>query len=241
MKSENNMIQTSVRAYLINLDSRTDRLTETAPQLQQLALDFTRVSAIKASEITAANNMLSAAQYACWQSHLQAMKQIVASGTPFGIISEDDIQIIDYKRLQKLLNSPILNRIDLLQIGWIRSGFKERLMIKLINLESSLFTLIAILGKLSPFIQYKYGSRLRVLRAGYVSSFKFICDDFKSGGHFYLISRKLCLEILSLNMVPMIPIDTFFATLALNHKYRIYRLRSSLVAQSNSPSSIKGG
>lgn len=239
MKEQNLESFGRAHGYLINLDSRPDRLSLALSQIEELGLLVTRLSAVEAVGVDVFNGMLTSAQFACWESHLLAMKNVISSGADFGVIIEDDFLVKDFDSVRKILSSALPSKIDLLQIGWIQSGFKEKLLIRLINLETILFTLVAKTCFRSKRIDDIVGSRLRVLRAKYLANSKFIYDDFKSGAHFYTISKKLACEIIELKMVPMIPIDTFFATLALNHKYRIFRLRTSLVIQSNSTSSIK--
>jgi GR25 family glycosyltransferase involved in LPS biosynthesis len=226
--------------FVINLEDRKDRLDSVTTHLNSLGLEFQRIQAVSSKDIFDRLGLLSPAAAGCWHSHILAMKEIIDQDLQYGIVAEDDILVSNPKKLYRLLENPEILNIDMLQIGWLQHGIKDRLLILLLNLESILFITLAKFTVQSNFLDKKIGSRLRVTRAKYLPNFRFVSDDFKSGGHFYLISNSMAQEIVSLELEPIIPIDSFLAVMALSRRFRIYRLRRSLVSQTNSISSIKG-
>jgi len=95
-----------MKAYCINLDRRPDRLDHMTRQFNRQGMSFERVPAIDGQRpdvIAQASKCLpsscgarmSASVYACFQSHREAWRRLVASGEPFALVLEDDLLLAD--------------------------------------------------------------------------------------------------------------------------------------------------
>lgn len=91
-----------MKAYLINLDRRPDRLEHMSRQLGQLGIPFERIVAVDGSDPAVAlqakgcvpgvgGKIMSQNAYACFQSHRQAWLRVSESDHPYGIVMEDDL------------------------------------------------------------------------------------------------------------------------------------------------------
>jgi glycosyl transferase, family 25 len=106
-----------MKAYCINLDRRPDRLEYITAEFARVGVPFERVSAVDGQDpvvaaaaarlsATAAGAPMSTGAYACFQSHRDIWRRLVASGAPHAMAFEDD-----------LLLSPGL--APFLQDGWV--------------------------------------------------------------------------------------------------------------------------
>lgn len=94
-------------AYLINLDSSTERLRQVTGQFQAAGLPFERVSAFDGRNIDVSaqddadpeaclrvmGRSLQGGEYGCYKSHLACAQRIVDAGHDYGLVFEDDIRI----------------------------------------------------------------------------------------------------------------------------------------------------
>lgn len=91
-----------MKAYVINLDGRADRLAHMRGLLEAEGLDWERIPAVRADdpEIVAAaatiprgesGRRMSVGAYAIHQSHREAWRRIAGSGAPAGLVFEDDV------------------------------------------------------------------------------------------------------------------------------------------------------
>jgi glycosyl transferase family 25 len=89
--------------YLINLDSRQDRLAYVSDQLSQLRLPFKRIPAVPRelavnlapalrSEVEKEKN-ITAAELACLLSHMKCWRRLIESPSTHALILEDDVVI----------------------------------------------------------------------------------------------------------------------------------------------------
>ena len=147
--------------------------------------------------------------------------------------------ITNFKKLQKQMSKIDIRDYDLIQIGWLQNTIRDRILISLTTLEGRIFHLLYLFCRRIPALNEKIGLRLRVARNSIVWDKELVQDDFKSGGHFYLVSKIFAAQLVEFNPQPQVPIDNFYATLAATRKFRISRTTKSYVKQSKSPSSIK--
>lgn len=97
----------STAFYLINLDDSTERLKSAAEQLTRESVDFVRVSAFDGrgktmsyfkdyDENAAESYMgrgLRGGEMGCYYSHLQCIRQFLASSNEYAVVIEDDVLI----------------------------------------------------------------------------------------------------------------------------------------------------
>ena len=93
--------------YLINLDRSADRLAFINQRLQDLSIQYTRISAVDGSRLSEAERAeftrsrprdgrsWSAGQIGCFLSHVDAWRKIAEGQAPFGLVLEDDIHLSD--------------------------------------------------------------------------------------------------------------------------------------------------
>jgi glycosyl transferase family 25 len=94
-----------VKAYCINLDRRPDRLAHMAAQFVRLAMTVERIPAVdghrpdiamEADRITSGlQGKMAPTAYACFQSHRQAWRLLLASGDAHAMVFEDDLLLAD--------------------------------------------------------------------------------------------------------------------------------------------------
>ena len=115
----------------------------------------------------------------------------------------------------------------------------DKILIKLQDWEGDFCHALYLASKKNNYLKKKVGHRLRVVRNGSEYRRDFVTDNFKSGCHFYVVSKNFAKLISASNIEPIMPIDNLFATLSASRKFRILRTRKSYVTQSDSVSSIK--
>ena len=125
-----------LQTWVINLDRAPERLARISNQLQHLGLAFTRLPAVDARALTPEQRgALDEAAYrrkhgmtpvlgelGCYLSHVQAMRQFLASAADFALILEDDALLQDSLPavLQGLMAQPA--RWDVAKLSAVHSG-----------------------------------------------------------------------------------------------------------------------
>ncbi len=96
-----------VPVFLINLDRSRERLERMAYRLDHVGLEWTRIPAIDGAEalragcpdydpagaIRAGGRALRPGEVGCYLSHLEAARQVAASGCTWGLVLEDDANL----------------------------------------------------------------------------------------------------------------------------------------------------
>ncbi|TXH69503.1 MAG: glycosyltransferase family 25 protein [Thiothrix sp.] len=95
-----------MQIFLINLDRRPDRLEQVKTQLDQLGLEFQRISAVDGSQLPADYPLLQKERFlleqkkpavigeiGCAESHRLIWKQMIAQQLAFALVLEDDITL----------------------------------------------------------------------------------------------------------------------------------------------------
>ena len=227
-------------AYLINLDRRPDRWLEFNSKASDLAMPVERFSAVDARSLTVPGLHTPPVIAACWMSHQDVAKRFLESNAQYCLVLEDDVALTN-KTIQELnlLWKRDFREIDLLQIGFCISN--DRLSNRAVyNRQVRVIDLLEKLGLLRRTMVQK------ILRLAYGYNFKlfeFIAlpvaeNTFELGTHSYFISRKFAEQMLCFNRPVYLPADIAMMELAKTRKFNCYRLVRSLVAQSESPSSI---
>jgi GR25 family glycosyltransferase involved in LPS biosynthesis len=224
---------------VINLGHRNDRMANAISESSKLNLKLFRIEAVNADDLVITSSFVTKGALACWESHKLAMRHLLNSPYDFALILEDDFKILDFKAVNRLLDSPRnFQGVDIFQFGFLVNDYKERIDLIFRNLENFLFS---ILGKINVRIfNYKlsFSNRLRVRRKIDLP-FNWVSDDFRAGAHAYLISKEAATRILTLNEPTFLTTDAFFVALNSAKAFRISRSYQSLIGQIDSPSSIK--
>lgn len=227
-----------MRTYLINLASRPDRLQTASVQVNQLDPFFVRIDGVffQASE-PEQDKLVTHGVKGCWESHKKCYLDFLNSEEKFALICEDDLEISHLDSLTEAIKWGIHNQVDLVQLGFLLQGIRNRLTFSLDKIEQVLFKALYSLSKVRFMTSFALAGRLRVDRYGN-TPFAYIPDSFLPGTHCYLISREMIESVISLNSPQFLSADDFFIALSKMRSFDMYRVRKSTVTQNNSTPSI---
>ena len=226
-----------LKAYVINLDSRTDRWNDVIRQRVIDGIQIERVSAIPFDELNSeALTYAAPGVAATWLSHRKAAKLLLDSVDEFALILEDDFIF------QRGFDCPDINElkmqgIDFVQFGFLKVSRWESLDILVSNLKDRFVRLLVMMIKKSIPGFTKFGSKTLV-REVYELSSQFVPADIRPGGHCYLISRKMAEAIQVLNNPVIFSADELYISISKMRAFKMVRLRTSTVKQSDSQSSV---
>jgi GR25 family glycosyltransferase involved in LPS biosynthesis len=223
------------RAFVINLESRKDRLISSQNQFQKLQIPFTRISAVTPDNLTSDDFFVKPAVAACWESHLSVYEIMVLENIDIALICEDDINFGNFD-LDLLIDAMHQEQIHVLQIGFLYGTIGRKIDFLGRNFLHFILLLIKKVRFLFPSSEKWQNSPqlmdLSVHRPWLVPA------DFRFGTHCYLISQNAAARILSIGGIQFLAADDFLVALAKMRFFDIRRLFVSKCGQSNSPSSI---
>jgi GR25 family glycosyltransferase involved in LPS biosynthesis len=223
-----------MKAYVINLKSRSDRWKSVTDQWSTQKLSLIRIDAVDANSISCdLTHFLPNPVVANWLSQREAFKAFLQSEDHFALILEDDF-VLKYVDLDECLDLVKRGSLDFLQLGYLYNSYTDFLLIKMANLRD--FTL-KILNKVLINFSGSFANKL-LIREQSNLSFKVVLNHAGSGSHAYIISRKFAEEMLQINTPVFLAADGLFISIANLRFLRMGRLRANRVRQSNSPSSI---
>lgn len=220
-------------AYVINLDSEVKRWESCKSEAPLLNLNLSRVSAIKAGELSQSIYVTNGVQ-AAWKSHCKALKIFLDSGADYAYILEDDFKITRPQIIKRFIESGEYRNWDFVQFGYLLPGMDTKVKVLIANIEATFFKFLANIGELNRSRSFKFKSRLRV-KIARNRPINFVSDDCLPGAHFYLVNRKMALAILELNQPQFLSIDDFFSALSKMRTFRMLRSRKSSVNQKPFP------
>lgn len=234
-KLRHNLELLNIPIYLINLADRPDRLSHALDEAKKHGLSLIVINAVPKEKANVSySSFLTPAAEACWLSHVKAMDLIASGDSCFAIILEDDFQINNFSRLSKSLLKLQSFDWEIVQLGFLRNGFRDGVDICLANLEALLFHL---LSKLGPS---RLHDRLRISRS-IDAGWRFVPDDLRAGAHAYLITATTAKKITeSFRNQKILTADGFLISTNWTRPFRTFRLSRSVIGQIASPSSIKG-
>lgn len=227
-----------LKSYLINLDSREDRLHASINEAKKCGIELHRVRAIEVGDLSheeIQKSLLTEGALACLRSHQKVWRLISEGSESYGLVLEDDFLIKNKKRFLKVCQSKNLKDFDILQLGYLRMNFRYWIDIQIQNIESKLFFLFAhIIQKKESRIV----NRLRIKRHRSLT-FNQVADDFRAGAHAYIISKSAASRLLLNYRSDFITVDGYLCAVAWTRSFKVVRSSKSLVGQSKSESSIK--
>lgn len=227
-----------MKTYLINLANRTDRLESSRIQLSKVDSAFVRIEAVFISpNANEASTLVTNGVKGCWESHRKCFVEFLKTEEEFALICEDDLEITRLEAFYQAMNWGISNQVDLIQLGFLVQGIRNRVTYSIDALEQLAFKAIYKLSKISNTKFSSFNNKLRVRRYG-LTSFKYVPDSFLPGTHCYIISRRMAQSVLSLNSPQFLSADDFFIALSKMRSFDMYRIRKSAVKQNNSVASI---
>jgi glycosyl transferase, family 25 len=118
-------VRGEVPAFVINLDSRPDRLERVAARLGRAGIAFERQPAVTpdgvaASGIRSANPVLQPTELACVASHFEIYRRVAEDEIPMALILEDDVlPVANFgTRVRRALDR-VPPQASLVQLGWV--------------------------------------------------------------------------------------------------------------------------
>jgi glycosyl transferase, family 25 len=125
-----------VRTWVINLDRAPDRLARIAAQLEALGLPWTRLSAVDARRFTPAQQALLdeptfrrrhgmtplPGELGCYLSHVEAMREFLASPAQIAVILEDDVKLHPTLPAAVAALARHTERWDMVKLSGVHSG-----------------------------------------------------------------------------------------------------------------------
>ena len=226
-----------MKAYLINLDSRQDRLSEATKQLELFGIDFERIPAVESNGgLTSAHPFVTSSVAAIWLSHLKAITTFLDSGDDFALILEDDLEIIcSSQQLAAALGAS--SKYDFLQLGFLVTNFIDRIDYRFANIQDRVLKILSNYSSTSlPFSSY-FRSKFLVYDQYGVPS-EIVKQNIRAGAHAYVVSRDFAKLLLNFNFPILFSTDQFYISLATMRSFNMARPRFALITQTNSRSSV---
>jgi len=218
-----------MQLYVINLERSVERFERICAQFSQFRLDFTRIKAIDAHDLSdeqyfAVQNAniwtqaLTRGEIACFLSHAKALETFIADNVPYGVIFEDDV-LLGQSAQKWLHTSKWLIKI-MQQTG------EE---IDIVKLETSGKKLW--LGQQWSIQQEgEEGFSLAKIKSTHIMAAS------------YLISRQAAMRLLELMQQKAAPFDHFLFNFSLGNaqKFALYQLDPAIVVQTDLTSTLEG-
>ena len=224
-----------MKAYVINLDSRSDRWADVIAQNGVLGLEIHRVSAVTVDSVVA-SPYVTRVIAATWQSHQKAMKLFLESSEEYALIMEDDFVLLNRWRPELLRLYTALGA-DFLQVGFLITNSVDRIQLTLNSIFDGFLKVLHKLSDLFGFIRNRLGKKLLIREQSGIP-FKIVCNDIRPGAHAYIVSRAFAQAALQINSPEFLSADAVYMSMGWMRSFKLLRFRRSLVAQSNSESSI---
>ena len=116
-----------MKAYVINLDSRSDRWADVMAQQSILGLEIHRVPAVSIESVLASPYVTPVIS-ATWQSHQKAMRAFLNTSEEYALIMEDDF-VLSRRWGKDRLQVGTNIGADFLQVGFLITNAFDRLQI----------------------------------------------------------------------------------------------------------------
>lgn len=225
-----------MKAFVINLSSRTDRWDSVEKQGEALGIPLTRVDAISKDEVHA-EPFVTAAVAAAWNSHKKAMNLFLETGDEYALILEDDFILqsgwskFDFSIYREM-------GIDFFQIGYLVTTPMDLLEMKIKGSADLFLKILTWFAHNRFFKKTKLRNRF-LIREQLDLPFHLVANDLRPGAHAYIVSRKFALAMQQINSPVILSTDALYIALGWMRSFKCVRLRKSAVAQSDSITSIK--
>jgi GR25 family glycosyltransferase involved in LPS biosynthesis len=122
-----------MKAYVINLESRTDRWESVVKQWANRPEVLVRIDAVNSISISSAQTQfLPEPVVANWFSQCKAFREFLSTDDQYALIFEDDF-LLSKVDLADCLDLIKVGRLDFLQLGYLYNSYSEFLFIKITN------------------------------------------------------------------------------------------------------------
>jgi GR25 family glycosyltransferase involved in LPS biosynthesis len=239
-------------SYVINLNTRPDRLQNVMKRFNSIGEEFERVEAIAGDsqfkhyeKFIAPKNVV-----ANWKSHLECYRKFLESDADVCLIFEDDVEFTgQFRHFLNQLRKQEYFDFDVFQFGYLGSKlkfstfrkFKDVFTYSIFKYMHSVLQLILqnkpskVLDKLSKIVG---GLSYRIDQSNAFQLNGAIIPGFVSGTHAYAISRDMAQHLLSYNNPTILGADLALQILSMSGNWKIYRTPKSLALQDATSVSI---
>lgn len=221
--------------YVINLEQDFYRLESTSQELMRNNLEFTRINAVAKESIVENSPYVTGGVMACWESHRKTLRAFLATEANFALVIEDDIKVVNDISFQESVETFTNSNFDVIQLGFLKPGLRNKIDITLYNMETRVFRYLAKFVGLNKRIKASLDGRMRIKIAKKTPK-GWVADRFEAGTHCYIISRKAAESALNLNQPQFLSADDFFGAFAKMRHHKFIRPYRSIVDQKPFPS-----
>lgn len=235
---------TEIKNYLINVDTRIDRLANVSHRFDEIRKSFNRVSAVRGDELIDNFTLFTMPNMeANWRSLQKVFKLIAESEAEFAFVFEDDV--IFQKGVEKFFsameNFPNFE-FDVIQFGFclfsgknddkVRNSHRKiagRIFDGYLKSTNKLRKISLYLNKseLQQSIFEKNAHRFNIEK---VLGFRLV-NSCEPGTHAFAISKKFATRLINYNLPMLMSGDLLLMTLSKCPEYKIFRLEDSLAFQ----------
>lgn len=226
-----------MKALVINLDSREDRLSQAFAQSSAFPEGLIRIPAINSADVSALEIVfVPPGVIATWKSHQQAYSFFLEnSSDSHCLILEDDFIIGNLAHFQKCLG--LAQDFDFLQLGFLTPHLSDRAYRLVWNLQDFFMRRIIFFRNFPMARRLSLFSKLSLVDVLNTPK-RTVLHDVHAGGHAYIVSRSFATRALLINNPVFLSADGVFMSIAKSRAFKMGRVRKSAVSQSNSPSSV---
>ncbi len=228
---------TSLGVYVINLQSRPDRLLQISEKLASVNVPFSRVEACTPNGLT--SDYLSPSVHAIFESHMAVMRVFLESNSNFALILEDDASIDGALNFEKYVLE-MQEGIDFLQIGFLTNDLVDKFEIAYFNTKRRFsMAIYNAIRSISPMAKMtiSLGQRL-VIQDHLRFSRGCVASNIQAGAHAYFISRRFAQGVLAISNIPFLAVDDLYMALGRMRTFTMLRLTSSIVGQGDFTSDV---
>lgn len=224
-----------VKAYVINLKSRSDRWKSVEKQTQSLGIPLIRVDAVSKDEVLA-EPFVTPAVAAAWFSHKKAMSLFLETQDEYALILEDDFVLqdrwseFDFSKYQSL-------EIDFLQIGYLVTTPLDLLELKIKAAADLCLKFLTWTSRARIFEKTNLRKKA-LIREQLNLPLHLVASDIRPGAHAYIVSRKFALAMQQINSPVILSTDALYIALGWMRSFKFVRFRKSVISQSDSVTSI---
>ena len=218
---------------VINLADEADRRSSSIREVRKLGLEPRFVMAEDGSTANhRENSFLRSGASACFISHTKAWEEVSKGKKKYTIIVEDDIHIKHKDKFIKLLELVENSSLEIIQLGFLNTGFRQFVDVKLQNLE------VKLIRWVNGIFSTRFSHKLRVRRNAVLPK-ELIADDFRAGAHCYILTPHVASQLVSKVGPPVLTLDAYLMALSWHQAFRVARVKISLAGQKDFPSRIK--
>jgi GR25 family glycosyltransferase involved in LPS biosynthesis len=227
-----------MRAYVINLEERTDRWEQVVAQQKKLGIEIQRVPATNRFEVSRKQSRyLESSVAAIALSHVKAIRLFLETPDAYCMVLEDDF-LLKRNYSPEVISLATDRKFDFIQMGFLKMGIKEYFDILYCNLRDRMLKNFNVLAQIVPGTYRNFFLSKFLVREQKDIHKSIVLADIRPGAHCYLVSRKFAQAMLEINNPAFLSADLLYMSLGTLRTFKMGRLRRSLVDQSNSVSSV---